>query len=501
MGNFPPLIKRSRRSWRFEFWPHIGLPNNALCPPRVDPHFRGEGKKRDVLGVEILDVRNVHRPAPDGISADDLVAFANSEGGGNILAGVDEQLIANAQVGIVRGCDVSDATILQVLNKAVGCIPPVSIDIYIENLEEKPILRIEVPPSRTKPHCTPKGIYCRRDGARNRPLHPSELLRLFLDSEASAFAARFEVAADRITEELGNLEASLDSSIKSMSDQLGWADYQLGDTESTLSAIQGLVAKLTVDTSDANSRLRTLFRQDKRDDPVRQRSRTTYVNKLIQQIREDAALFKHVVRGGKLNPLKPQPADSDITDDDAKLLLEIATNHVHDTERDKMYEIVVKTPKSCSDDELDQFSAKVAEGGEVADGVRGRVQRAFRLGFIIHKERVVGTAAFKKPAEGYRSKVFANAKSELDPKGFPYELGWIFLDLEHRGKGQMTRLLKELFPTAKGTALFATTRTSNDVMQEMLIQLKFEQSGIDYKSAQHPEETIKLYVQRTMGGE
>lgn len=444
--------------------------------------------------------RSDFKRSPEGISADDLVAFANSEGGGHILAGVDEQVVANAQVGVVCGCNVSDATILQLLNKAVSCIPPVSIDIYIENLEDKPILRIEVPPSQTKPHCTPKGIYCRRDGARNRPLHPSELLRLFLDSEASAFAARFEIAAARITEELGNLESSLDSSIKSMSDQLGWADYQLGDTESTLSAIQGLVAKLTVDTSDVNSRLRTLFRQDKRDDPVRQRSRTTYVNKLIQQIREDEALFKHVVRGGKLNPLKPQPADSDITDDDAKLLLEIATKHVHDTERDKMYQIVVKTPKSCSDDELDQFSAKVTEGGEVADGVRSRVQRAFRLGFIIHKERVVGTAAFKKPAAGYRSKVFANAKSALDPKGFHYELGWIFLDVDHRKKGQMTRLLRELFPSAKGAALFATTRTSNDIMQEMLVQLKFEQSGTDYKSAQNPEETLKLYVQPAMNG-
>lgn len=439
--------------------------------------------------------RSDFKRSPDGISADDLVAFANSEGGGHILAGVDERVVANIQVGEVRGCDVSDATILQVLNKAVSCIPPVSIDIYIENLEDKPILRIEVSPSQTKPHCTPKGIYCRRDGARNRPLHPSELLRLFLDSEASAFAARFEVAADRITQELADLESSLASSIKNMSDQLGWADYQLGDTESTLSAIQGLVAKLTVDTTDINSRLRALFSQDQRDDAVLQRSRTAFVNKFIKQIREDEALFKHVAEGGKLNLSTPRPADSDITDVDAKLLLEIATNYVRDEERDKMYQILIKSPKNCSDDELDQFSAKVAAGGELADGVRGRVQRAFRLGFIVHEEMVVGTAALKRPAAGYRSKVFANAKSGLDPEGFPYELGWIFLDVDHRKKGQMTRLLNELFPAAEGSVLFATTRTSNDIMQEMLLQLKFEQSGTDYKSAQYPEETLRLYVQ------
>lgn len=236
---------------------------------------------RELL-AEGESVRSDFKRLPDGISTDDLVAFANSETGGNILAGIDEHIVERAQVGIVRGCEVGDATVLQILNKAVSCIPPVSINVYIENLDDKPILRVEVPPSQTKPHCTPKGVYCRRDGARNRPLHPSELLRLFLDSEASAFAARFEVAAERITGDLSDLEASLESSIKNMADQLGWAEYQLGDTESTLSTIQGLVTRLTTDTSNVNSRLRALFRQDKRDDPVREKAHLRYVNNQIK---------------------------------------------------------------------------------------------------------------------------------------------------------------------------------------------------------------------------
>ena len=233
----------------------------------------------------------------------------------------------------MRGCDVSDATILQVLNKAVSCIPPVSIDIYIENLDDKPILRVEIPPSQTKPHCTPKGVYCRRDGVRNRPLHPSELLRLFLDSEASAFAARFEVAAERITDELSKLESSLASSISSMSDQLGWADFQLGDTESTLDRIQGLIAKLTIDTDNTNSRLRALFQQDKRDDPIREKARLQYFKACIEQIRKDEDLFVQVVAGAQLTFEARLPKDSDITEDDAKRLLQIAVKHVHDTER------------------------------------------------------------------------------------------------------------------------------------------------------------------------
>lgn len=455
-------------------------------------------KKLSKLTRELLaegeSVRSDFKRQPDGISADDLVAFANSEGGGQILAGVDEQVIDKAEIGVVRGCNVDDAAILQVLNKAVSCIPPISIDFYIENLDDTPILRIEIPASPTKPHCTPKGVYCRRDGARNRPLHPSELLRLFLDSEASAFAARFEVAAERISEDLRELESSLDDSIKSMSDQLGWTEFQLGDTESTLDTIQGLVAKLTIDTGNANSRLRALFRQDAREDPVRKKARLQYVNQLVKQIEEDESLFNHVVTGGELTIKAEQPEDSDMTDDDAKQLLQIAVRHVHDTKRDKKYEIVVKTPKACSDDELDQFTAKVMDGGEVADGIRDRAERALRLGFIVYDGSIVGTAALKKPAASYRAKVFKHAGSQLDPAAFPYELGWIFLDIPHRKKGQMTRLIDKLLPAAKNSALFATTRTSNDIMREMLAQLKFFENGTEYKSEQNPEDTVKVFV-------
>lgn len=438
--------------------------------------------------------RSDFKRLPDGISADDLVAFANSEVGGQILAGVEEQVVDKAQIGIVRGCDVSDATVLKVLNKAVSCIPPVSIDVYIENLNDKPILRVEVPPSQTKPHCTPKGVYCRRDGARNRPLHPSELLRLFLESEASAFAARFEVAAERITAELNNLESSLDSSIEKMADQLGWADYQLGDTESTLDSIKGLVAKLTVDTADTNSRLRALFRQDEREDPVQKKARSRFVNRRITEIREDEDLFAHVVAGGRLTVKGKQPEGSDITDDDAEQLLEIAVRHVHETERDKKYLIVVKTPKDCSDAELDQFVAKLADGGEVAEGNRKQAKRAFRLGYIIYEDAIVGTAALKKPAASYRAKVFKKAGSLLDPDDYSLELGWILLDVAHRQKGQMTRLINDLLPAAKDSTLFATTRTSNEIMRDMLVQLKFSMGGSEYKSELNADETVNLFV-------
>jgi predicted GNAT family N-acyltransferase len=462
----------------------MGLKKRIKTISRLTQSFIAEGES------ERADFKRL----PEGISADDLVAFANSESGGNILAGIDEQVVNNTQVGVVRGCDVSDATILQVLNKAVGCIPPVSIDVFIENLNDKPILRIEVPSSPTKPHCTPKGVYCRRDGARNRPLHPTELLKVFLETEASAFAARFEVAAERITAELGNLETSLDKSIKNMSDQLGWTDFQLGDTESTLDTIQAMVGRLSKETDDLTIRLRALFRQDKRDDPVYKRERLKYLNHLVEQIRGNDRLLALVVQGGTLSFKAAQDWSADVTHEDAKELLKAAVKFVREQEELKKYSVQVKAPKNYSVSELDEFSKIVADEQEVAEGVRARVERAYRLGIITYDGTVVGTASLKKPSASYRRKVFEKAKSKHAPIDYPYELGWIFLKDAHREKGQMTRLLKELMPAATDSAMFATTRSVNEIMQEMLIQFGFSRDGEEYPSEQRPDQMLQLYV-------
>ena len=456
-------------------------------------------KKLSKLTRELLaegeSARADFKKIPKGISADDIVAFANSDVGGQILLGVDEQVVDKTQIGVVHGCDVSDGTVLEILNKAVSCIPPVSIDIYIENLDDKPILRVEVPPSQTKPHCTPKGVYCRRDGARNRPLHPSELLKLFLESEATAFAKRFGAAAERITNELTSLESSLDSSINKMADQLGWAGYQLGDTESTLDGIQGLVGKLTLDTEKINSRLRELFRQDDREDPVRKNARLQVFNQLIRKIEEDEKIFAHVVSGGNLSVQNEQPENSDITNKDIKEVLEIAVRYVHDAERDKNYNIVVKAPKDCSDVELEQFATKLAAED------RGHVTGAAQLGFVIYDDTVIGTAALKKPTKSYRAKVFRNAKSKLDPTAYPYELCWIFLEVTHYKKGQMTRLITDLLPAAKGSGLISIARASADDMQDMLVQLEFSMDGTEYQSEQNPKDAVKLFVLAAPEGE
>ncbi|MBY5556569.1 N-acetyltransferase [Rhizobium leguminosarum] len=160
----------------------------------------------------------------------------------------------------------------------------------------------------------------------------------------------------------------------------------------------------------------------------------------------------------------------------------------------KKYEVFCKAPGECSAHELDEFCAIVAEGGEVSAGMRDRVTRAFRLGFIRYDGNAAGTAALKKPKASYRTKVFSAAKSAVKPKDFPFELGWIYLREEHRLKGQMTRLIGELMPLAQGENIFATTRTANTIMKDMLVQLHFKPNGEEYPSTLQSNETLNLFL-------
>jgi GNAT superfamily N-acetyltransferase len=454
-------------------------------------------KTKELLAAgegQTLDFKKI----ADGLSADDFVAFANSTGG-QILVGVVEDNVDGAQVGMVRGCDISDGTILQITNKAISCLPPVSIEVYIENLGSKPILRIEIPKSVTKPHCTQKGVYCIRDGPRNRPLHPHELLRIFLDVEARAFTERFEAAADRITSELDQLESTLESSIENMSTQLGWAESQLGDTESNIRAILGIVHRVDGRSGKLAERMRSLFRQDKRSDPVAAREYKKLVADIVGVINEREDLIKTIAAGGQLTAQANASLSEDLTEDDFKRALNEAMQQVHDREVRKMYAIVCREPSKCRDEEIDDFCRLVAEGGEVGRGLKGRVKKALMLGFVVHGGVIVGTAALKEPAVSYRRKVFKSAHSNVEPGIVPYELGWVFLHPDHRGRGHMGELLNELSKFGEGENVFATTRTNNEAMKKALLKLGFTSNGGPYASRQHSEETLDLYL-RSGGG-
>lgn len=434
-----------------------------------------------------------YKKVAKGLKSEDLVAFANA-GGGCILVGVVEQTQDGVQIGEVEGCDVSDGAVLEILNKASSCIPPIALDVFIENLDQNPILRIAIPTSATTPHCTSKGLYLRREGTRNRALQPQEMLQLFLEIEAKSFAAKFEAAAEKITHDLAELETSLEATITNMGDQLGWAEYKLGDTEDTVDAILARVALVQRDAQDANARLRALFRQENRDDPVRERYKKDLVNQILEQITGDPEVLRAAMRGDQLSGSLKGAQSEELTKEDFQEALRGAITAIREEIEKRKYKRIIRRPKECSELQIDHFVELVSMGGEVVEGVRARIMRARALGFVEYEDVPVGVAAIKSPLKSYKKKVFGAAGSQYSIEEFSHELGWIYLKENHRGKGLMTPLIENMLEEVGNSPVFSTTRSSNIVMQQILKHFEFKRSGKPYRSVQSPDEMIRLLL-------
>lgn len=133
------------------------------------------------------------------IENDTLVSFANSDDGGWILAGVTDG-------GQIVGCLHGDREITMLQSRASNCIPPITIELSVENTARTAILVVRVRSSRHRPHCTGRGTYTIRVHNQSAPLDPQRMLALLVERESAAFLARFQAASRTLEEHLGDLE-------------------------------------------------------------------------------------------------------------------------------------------------------------------------------------------------------------------------------------------------------------------------------------------------------
>lgn len=139
-------------------------------------------------------------------------------------------------------------------------------------------------------------------------------------------------------------------------------------------------------------------------------------------------------------------------------------------------------PQDLSDNQRAAFIRLVEEGGEVgkrALATNMRNARVLILGSVAGD--VKGIAALKRPQASYRKKIREWAGVEVGAPLYPYELGYVVLAPEARGKRISHRLVAEALAHADGRAIFATARDENGAMLATLATAGFRSVGREYR--------------------
>lgn len=158
---------------------------------------------------------------------------------------------------------------------------------------------------------------------------------------------------------------------------------------------------------------------------------------------------------------------------------------------DEEIHVTLHKPEDLSKPELEQFLQMIIDGGQVADaGLRDRVLRASMLARLYDNRRILAIGALKVPYDTYRDSVSKGAGVSLDSSRYPWELGWVFVHPNGRGRGLSSRVCAHLMEYANGDGVFATLRVINTPMHRALCGAGFVQSGSEWVSSENGDKLM-----------
>lgn len=173
-----------------------------------------------------------------GLDNSDLVAFANSEAGGSVLVGVRETRTGkHRQKGEIIGCPTGDKEKVSIINKAEDCVPPVEIEIFIENLNRIPFYRLEIPSGNKKPYSTAGGVYKIRGDGRVKALLPGRLLSMFVETESQQFIERFREATKMLEKGLMDTKSKITKEINELLSNIQGVEDKMEEIDASLEQI------------------------------------------------------------------------------------------------------------------------------------------------------------------------------------------------------------------------------------------------------------------------
>ncbi|MDB5344555.1 MAG: hypothetical protein JWP89_2932 [Schlesneria sp.] len=153
-----------------------------------------------------------------------------------------------------------------------------------------------------------------------------------------------------------------------------------------------------------------------------------------------------------------------------------------------------KSPSQWAKETRSNFERLVCEGDQInSNGLTERIDNAAILACHHDGDTLVGVAALKNPADSYRLKVSRLSGFDLSSNLFPFELGWVYVVPEKRGRGLARQLVAACLNAEKPAGVYATTREDNVSMQSCLHKNGFRRAGQPYKSKQG-DHYLVLYV-------
>lgn len=148
-------------------------------------------------------------------------------------------------------------------------------------------------------------------------------------------------------------------------------------------------------------------------------------------------------------------------------------------------------PAELSNEEFACIERLISQGGEVPRaGLGDRMKTAEAL--VCHREEgcPAGVAALKNPAPTYKQKVFGKAGVAEDHRSYRFELGWIYIQPQFRGRKLSQVLVKAALRKAGTEGVYATTRSNNEAMQNTLRRFGFTQLGTAYQPERGNHELV-----------
>lgn len=144
---------------------------------------------------------------------------------------------------------------------------------------------------------------------------------------------------------------------------------------------------------------------------------------------------------------------------------------------------IVKAPRNFTPEEREAFRLLLLKGGEVISrGLAARIERAHQLAFVYVGSLLAATGAVKVPDRGYQADAFLRAATDADPKAYPVELGWVYVDDAFRGHKLSRMVVDSLLPFFSATNCYATSKVPRIWMHSTLKRFEFTQSGTPFAS-------------------